>query len=68
VLAVDWTAAEPAKEIVMGHRQMSAHDEVDLAVMEQHGIERNLRLIQGLTGFLELPVFRDDAAFRGNSF
>jgi hypothetical protein len=46
VLAVDWTAAEPAM-IVMGHRQMSARDAVDLAVMEH--LEA---LIQGLMGFL----------------
>ena len=69
MLAVDWTAAEPAKEIVMGHRQMSARDGVDLAVMEQqHGIERILSFDQGLTAFLELRVFRDEATLRGNSF
>src|SRR2546430_1326363 len=51
VLAVDWTAAERAKEIVMGHRQMSARDAVHLAVMEQHGIERILSFDSGFDGF-----------------
>jgi uncharacterized protein len=34
-------AAERAKEIVMGHRQMSARDALHLAVMEQHGINES---------------------------
>jgi uncharacterized protein len=51
VLAIDRTTAERAKEIVMGHRQMSARDAVHLAVMEQHGIERILSFNSGLDGF-----------------
>jgi len=51
VLAVDRTAAERAKEIVMGHRQMSARDAVHLAIMEQHGIKRILSFDSGLDGF-----------------
>lgn len=51
VLALDWTAVERAKEIVMGHRQMSARDAVHLAVMEQHGIERILSFDSGFDGF-----------------
>src|SRR5260370_11093001 len=39
VLAVDRTAAERAKEIVMGHRQMSARDAVHLARSEEHTSE-----------------------------
>jgi hypothetical protein len=51
VLAVDRATAESAKEIVMGHRQVSARDAVHLAVMEQHGIERILSFDSGSNGF-----------------
>ena len=51
VLAVDGTAAERAKEIVLGHRQLSARDAVHLAVMEQHGIEQILSFDSGFDGF-----------------
>lgn len=51
VLAVDGTAAQRAKEIVLGHRQLSARDAVHLAVMEQHGIEQILSFDSGLDGF-----------------
>jgi predicted nucleic acid-binding protein len=51
VLAVDLAAAERAKEIVMGHQQMSARDAVHLAVMEHHGIERILSFDSGFDGF-----------------
>jgi predicted nucleic acid-binding protein len=51
VLAVDLATAERAKEIVMGHRQVSARDAVHLAVMEQHGIERILSFDSGFDGF-----------------
>ncbi len=51
VLAVDLAGAERAKEIVMGHRQMSARDAVHLAVMEHHGIERILSFDSGFDGF-----------------
>ncbi len=45
VLAVDLATAERAKEIVMGHRQVSARDAVHLAVMVQHlEIERIFEL------------------------
>jgi len=36
----DRVAVERAKEIVLGHRHLSARDAVHLAVMEQHGIDR----------------------------
>jgi len=52
VPAVDLAAAaERAKEIVMGHRQMSARDALHLAVMEHHGIERILSFDSGFDGF-----------------
>jgi len=51
VLAVDGTAAERAKEIALGHRQLSARDAVHLAVMEQHGIEQILSFDSGFDGF-----------------
>jgi len=51
VLAVDLATAERAKEIVMGHRKMSARDAVHLAVMEHHGIERILSFDSGFDGF-----------------
>jgi predicted nucleic acid-binding protein len=51
VLAVDGAAAERAKEIVLGHRQLSARDALHLAVMEQHGIEQILSFHSGFDGF-----------------
>ncbi len=51
VLAVDRSIAERAKEIVQGHRRLSARDAVHLAVMEQHGIERILTFDSGFDGF-----------------
>ena len=51
VLAVDRATVERAKEIVMGHRQMSARDAVQLAIMEQHGIKRILSFDSGFDGF-----------------
>jgi predicted nucleic acid-binding protein len=51
VLAVDQAIAERAKEIVLGHRQLSARDAVHLAVMEHHGIERILTFDSGFDGF-----------------
>jgi predicted nucleic acid-binding protein len=51
VLPVDRSTAERAKEIVLGHRQVSARDAVHLAVMEQHAIERILTFDSGFDGF-----------------
>lgn len=51
VLAVDRAIAERAKEIVMGHRQVSARDAVHLAVMERHGIHQVLSFDTGFDGF-----------------
>ncbi|MGB6874671.1 MAG: type II toxin-antitoxin system VapC family toxin [Candidatus Acidiferrales bacterium] len=51
VLAVDAAAAGRAKEIVLGHRKVSARDALHLAIMEQHGIERILSFDSGFDGF-----------------
>jgi predicted nucleic acid-binding protein len=51
VLAVDQAAAERAKDIVMGHRRLSARDALHIAVMEQHRIERILSFDSGFDGF-----------------
>jgi hypothetical protein len=51
VLDVNRSCAERAKEIVLGHRRLSARDAVHLAVMEQHGIERILSFDAGFDGF-----------------
>jgi uncharacterized protein len=51
VLPVDRSVTERAKEIVLGHRQLSARDAVHLAVMSQHGIERILSFDSGFEGF-----------------
>lgn len=51
VLAVNGAAAARSKEIVLGHRQLSARDAVHLAVMEQQGIEQILSFDSGFDGF-----------------
>ena len=51
VLDVTRTAAERAKEIVLGRRRLSARDAVHLAVMEQHGINQILSFDSGFDGF-----------------
>src|SRR6476646_6315995 len=42
VLSIDSAAANRAKEIVLGYRQISARDALHVAIMERHGIERIL--------------------------
>jgi uncharacterized protein len=51
VLPVDRAATERAKQIVLGHRQLSARDAVHLAIMSQHGIQRILSFDSGFDGF-----------------
>ena len=51
VLPVDAAAAGRAKEIVMGHRQISARDALHLAIMEHHGIEQILSFDAGFDRF-----------------
>lgn len=51
VLPVDLAVAERAKEIVLGHRRLSARDAVHVAVMENRGIEQILSFDSGFDGF-----------------
>lgn len=51
VFAVDLSAIERAKQIVLGYKHLSARDAVHLAVMEQHGIDRILTFDSGFDGF-----------------
>jgi hypothetical protein len=51
VLPIERTAAERAKDIVMGRRRLSARDALHIAVMEQHDIERILSFDSGFDGF-----------------
>lgn len=51
VLVVDRSVAERAKQIVLGHRRISARDAVHLAVMERHEIEQILSFDSGFDGF-----------------
>lgn len=58
VMAIDRAATERAKEILLGHRRLSARDAVHVAVMEQHGIERILSFdsgFDGIPGVVRLP-------------
>ena len=58
VLSIDRASAERAKQIVLGHRQLSARDALHLAVMEQHGIDRILSFdadFDGFPGIARLP-------------
>jgi len=51
VFAVDQTAAERAKEIVMGHPNISARDALHLAVMESQQIAQICSFDSGFDGF-----------------
>jgi uncharacterized protein len=51
VLSVDRSAAEHAKEIVLGHKQVSARNALHLAVIERHVIEQILTFDLGFDGF-----------------
>jgi len=51
VLPIDATAANRAKEIVLGAPSISARDALHLAIMERHGIERILSFDSGFDGF-----------------
>lgn len=51
VLPVDLAVVERAKEIVLGHRRLSARDAVHVAVMENRGIEQILSFDSGFDGF-----------------
>lgn len=51
VLNVNKSAAERAKEIVLGNRRLSARHSLHLAVMEHHGIDRILSFDSAFDGF-----------------
>jgi uncharacterized protein len=51
IFAIDQSVAQRAKEIVVGHRKLSARDAVHLAVMEHHKIEHLLSFDSGFDGF-----------------
>ena len=51
VFPVDQAAVERAKQIVLGHRALSARDAVHLALMQIHGVKRILSFDQGFDGF-----------------
>ncbi|HET7348928.1 MAG TPA: type II toxin-antitoxin system VapC family toxin [Acidobacteriaceae bacterium] len=51
VFSVDRVAVERAKQIVLGHKALSARDAVHLAVMQIHGVKRILSFDGGFDGF-----------------
>jgi predicted nucleic acid-binding protein len=51
VLPVEQSAAERAKTIVLGSRQLSARHALHLAIMQEHGIEQILSFDAGFDGF-----------------
>jgi predicted nucleic acid-binding protein len=51
VLDINRAATERAKEILFGHRQLSARVAIHLAVMQQHSIEHILTFDSGFDGF-----------------
>jgi hypothetical protein len=51
VFVIDRPAVNRAKEIVMGHPQLSARDGIHLAVMDGQGIEQILSFDSGFDGF-----------------
>jgi predicted nucleic acid-binding protein len=55
VLPIDQVIAERAKQIVLGHRHLSARDAVHVAIMQHHGIEQILTFDSGFDG---LPGIR----------
>ncbi len=51
VFSVDQRAVERAKQIVLGHKTLSARDAVHLATMQIHGVKRILSFDRGFDGF-----------------
>lgn len=51
VFSVDRAAVERAKQIVLGHKSLSARDAVHLATMQIHGVKRILSFDRGFDGF-----------------
>ena len=51
VFAIEQSAAERAKTIVLGHPRLSARDALHIAVMEQHRVEQILSFDAGFDGY-----------------
>jgi len=51
VLSINQATAQRAKEIVLGHSELSARDAIHLAIMQIHGIRRILSFDRGFDGF-----------------
>jgi uncharacterized protein len=51
VFAIEQSAAERAKSIVLGHPRLSARDALHIGVMEQHRVEQILSFDAGFDGF-----------------
>ncbi|MFP5230900.1 MAG: type II toxin-antitoxin system VapC family toxin [Acidobacteriota bacterium] len=51
VFPVDQAVVERAKQIVLGHKTLSARDAVHLATMQIHGVRRILSFDRGFDGF-----------------
>jgi predicted nucleic acid-binding protein len=51
VFAIEQSAVERAKTILMGHEHLSARDALHIAVMEQHQVEQILSFDAGFDGF-----------------
>lgn len=51
VFAVNQAAVERAKEILLGHKDLSARDAIHLAILQIHGIRRLLSFDRGFDGF-----------------
>jgi uncharacterized protein len=49
--SIDQVAAERAKEILLGHAQISARDAIHLAIMETHGVSRIFSFDRGFDGY-----------------
>lgn len=57
VIAVDLDTVQLAREIVIGHPELTARDAVHIAVMREHGIEQILsfdRHFEGLPGIVRM--------------
>jgi uncharacterized protein len=50
VLPIDQSVVERAKQIVLGHRHLSARDAIHVAIMQHHGVEEILTFDSGFDG------------------
>ena len=51
VFSIDQAAVQRAKQIVLGHKGLSARDAVHLATMQTNGVKRILSFDRGFDGF-----------------